>query len=55
MRYKCPICDVTAEIDVKNKKVTIFLNPQIQHFPNHACELAKAVNVIDLNKLEKLG
>lgn len=53
-KYKCPICDVVADIDKENKKVTVFLTSETRAFPTHPCELAKAVDRIDLSKLEKV-
>ena len=54
-KYKCPTCSVVADIDKENKKVTVFLTSETLAFPTHACELAKAVDTIDLSKLEKVG
>lgn len=53
-KYKCPTCGVVADIDKENKKVTVFLTSETRAFPTHPCELAKAVDTIDFNKLEKL-
>lgn len=53
-KYKCPICSVVADIDKENKKVTVFLTSETRAFPTHPCELAKAVDRIDLSKLEKV-
>ena len=55
-RYKCPVCGFTAEIDQGSKEVKIELPAEAVSFPTpgHACELAKAVDRIDLSKLEKV-
>ena len=52
--YKCPVCSITADIDKEKKKITINLPPTARIFPTHPCELAKAIDVIDLSKLEKV-
>lgn len=55
-KYKCPTCSVVADIDKSTKKVTVFLTTATRIFPIHPdCELAKAVDAIDLSKLEKVG
>lgn len=55
-KYRCPVCGYVAEIDQAAKVVKIHLPPAALSFPRpgHACELAKAVDQIDLAKLEKL-
>lgn len=56
MKYKCPDCNVVADIDVEKKSVHIFLPRGARIFPQvgHVCELAKAVDKIDLSKLERV-
>lgn len=56
MKYKCPGCNVVADIDVEKKSVHIFLPRGARIFPQvgHVCELAKAVDKIDLSKLERV-
>lgn len=56
MKYKCPTCNVVADIDVEKKTVKVFLPPEARSFPQigHPCELAKAVDQIDLSKLEQV-
>lgn len=55
-KYKCPVCGCVAEINQAAKVVSIHLPPDALTFPQvgHPCELAKAVDQIDLTKLEKL-
>jgi len=66
--YKCPVCGATAHIDKPKKLLVIHLPPikppkaGIERkppvsfcFPSHFdCELAKPINLIDLEKLEKV-
>ena len=56
MKYKCKICGFIADIDKEAKTVHVYLPPGTQTFPviGHACELAKAVDEIDLTKLEEV-
>jgi len=56
-KYKCPTCGVVAGINFEQRKTNIHLPRGTQTFPviGHACELAKAIDKIDLSKLEKLG
>lgn len=55
-KYKCLLCGCVAEIDQAAKVVRVHLPSTALSFPQpgHPCELAKAVNEIDLTKLEKL-
>lgn len=56
MKWKCPTCNVVADIDVEKKTVDLFLPRGTLSFPQigHACELTKAVDKIDLSKLERV-
>ena len=59
MKYRCPTCNVTADIDQERKIVRIELKGQRKdmRFPRagHQCELAKGIDNIDLGKLEKVS
>lgn len=65
--YKCSVCGLTGHVDVKNKTVTLHPPPldpkkfkkQMQttvSYPSHFdCELAKPINLINLDKLVKVN
>jgi len=55
-KYKCPACSVVAEINFEERKMTLLLPPGAQTFPviGHVCGLAKSIDEINLNTLEKV-
>lgn len=70
IKYRCPTCGATAEIDVDNKKTTIEYSgltlpkpnramrigmQAAQCFPSHGdCEFTKPVDEISLDALEQV-
>ena len=70
MKYRCPTCEATAEIDVDNKRITIeylglklpkpnramrFGMQAAQCFPSHTdCEFVNPVDEINLDALEQV-
>lgn len=60
MRYRCKKCKIEAEIDFDKKKRNVIMPLKAgaitMAFPSHDdCELAKALDKIDLEKLEIVG
>ena len=55
-KYRCPVCQAAADVDLEKKTVHVYLPPGTRNFPaiGHACELIKAIDEIDLSKLEKV-
>ena len=55
-KYKCPTCSVVAEINYEERKMDLYLPRGTQTFPviGHVCGLAKSIDEIDLNTLEKV-
>lgn len=55
-KYKCPTCGCVADINFEDKKMDIHLPLGMRTFSQigHVCELSKAIEKIDVSKLEKL-